>query len=147
MPAPNFRGGRQGGRGGACSKFSAGGCLLQIFWGKVPGQVPPQAGTPPGRHPPQAGTPLQAGTPPPGRHPPGRHPPGRHPPRQAPPPGRHPPGIRSTLGRYASYWNAFLLDLSFCALELYNLIIVCPRIAYVEINELQSELRKCSHNN
>ena len=53
---------------------------------------------------------------------PGRHPPpgpGRHPPwdqTETPPgPGRHPPpreadsSIRSTSGRYASYWNAFLL--------------------------------------
>ena len=55
----------------------------------------------------RAGTPLG-----PGRHPP----PGK---RQAPPPGpgRHPPPpssaywkIRSTSGRYASYWNAILFS-------------------------------------
>ena len=60
------------------------------------------------------------------RHPPGRHLPGQTPPsrqtppssrqtppssRQTPPPGRHPPGIRSTLGRYASYWKAFLFSI------------------------------------
>ena len=57
--------------------------------------------------------------------------------------------IKSQFISDATDYNSFL-DLSFCALELYNLIIVCPRIAYVEINlenELQSELRKCSHNN
>ena len=60
-------------------------------------------------------------------HPPSRHPPGRHPLGRLPwadPLGRHPPaqcmlgythppwavhaGIRSTSGRYASHWNAFL---------------------------------------
>ena len=37
------------------------------------------------------------------------HPPGRYTPQQVPPPGpaTH-AGIRSTSGRYASYWNAFL---------------------------------------
>ena len=51
----------------------------------------------------------------------GRHPPDRHPPRQTTPPpqGRHPRpwantpleyyAIRSTSGRYSSYWNAYLL--------------------------------------
>ena len=81
-----------------------------------------------GRHPPgpEADTPW-ADIPqqiPPGRHPPGRHPlplgrhhPGRHPQADTPlgrrPLGRHSPcalhaGIRSTSGRYASHWNAFL---------------------------------------
>ena len=97
----------------------------------------PRAGTPPGRYTPQAGTPPPwAGTPPVGRYtppwqvhpsgsytplagtPPGQEqPPGQlHPPGQVHPPGRypHPPGtadsgIRSTFGRYASYWNALLL--------------------------------------
>ena len=68
---------------------------------------PPSRQTPPpGRHPPsrQAPPPLQADPPPPLQA--GTPPPGRPP---SPPPGRHPPpGIRSTLGRYASYWNAFL---------------------------------------
>ena len=41
-------------------------------------------------------------------HTPGRPPPGRHPPGQTPPYPVH-AGIRSTSGRYASYWNAFLL--------------------------------------
>ena len=72
--------------------------------------------------------------PPESRHPQSRHPPwSRHPPEQTPPGSRHPPGgntpppeqthtsrsrhpppkadsgIRSMSGRYASYWNAFLL--------------------------------------
>ena len=54
---------------------------------------------------------------PPSRHPPGQTPQSRHPPRTRTPPGpdprhTHPPeadySIRSTSGRYASYWNAFL---------------------------------------
>ena len=57
------------------------------------------------RHPPR-----------PGRYPPGtRHPPrpGRYPPNQAgtPPPGTADSGIRSTFGRYACYWNAFLFNI------------------------------------
>ena len=36
------------------------------------------------------------------------HTPGRHPPGQTPPCAVH-AGIRSTSGRYASYWNAILL--------------------------------------
>ena len=92
---------------------------------------PPQAGrTPPGRenHPPRSDPPEQ--TPPPGtRHPRSRHPPtlqaGRHPSWEQTPSGTRPPqdqtppgpdtppreahsSIRSTSGRYASYWNAFL---------------------------------------
>ena len=65
--------------------------------------LPPRTRQPP---------PHQAATPPPrpGRPPPG---PGIHPPG----PGRLPPreadcSIRSTSGRYASYWNAFLLLLN-----------------------------------
>ena len=94
----------------------------------TPSQVHPRAGTPPGRytplwqvHPPGrytpwAGTPLRAGTPlgrytpqagtPPGRYTPlwQVHPLGRY----TPAPETADPGIRSTIGRYASYWNAFL---------------------------------------
>ena len=98
----------------------------------------PQADTPPpGRHPSPRQTPLpQADTPPPGRHPqadtpqadtpcrqtpPRQTPPaGRHPLRQTPPyrhtpPGRHPPHPPPPvnghcIGRYASYWNAFLFN-------------------------------------
>ena len=60
----------------------------------LPGRYTPQAGTPPGQVHPQAGTP----------------------PRQVHPPGQVYPReqcmleIRATSGRYASYWNAFLLN-------------------------------------
>ena len=33
--------------------------------------------------------------------------------RQTPPPGEAKLGIRSMSGRYASYWNAFMLSMSF----------------------------------
>ena len=59
---------------------------------------------------------LRQGNPPPlARRPPrqGDTPLGADPPRSRPPPGTRPPreadsSIRSTSGRYASYWNAFL---------------------------------------
>ena len=81
----------------------------------VPRQVPPQAGTPlradtpsPGRYTsglvPSGQVHPQAGTPPWQVHSPGRYPPGRYPPL----PTTVHAGIRSTSGRYASYWNAFL---------------------------------------
>ena len=79
------------------------------------------AGIPPGAHPPRPGTHPQEQTPP-GVDPQTRHPPRtRHLPRTRHPPGSRPPGsrppprgkadcsIRSMSGRYASYWNAFLL--------------------------------------
>ena len=88
-------------------------------------QVPPQPGTPPGtRYPPGPGTPPWARhthtpqtryTPHDQVHPPGSGTPpgpGTPPWDQVNPPGtRYPPGtreIRSTRGRYASYWNAVL---------------------------------------
>ena len=78
-----------------------------------PGADPPTRHTPPGADtplPPQAHPPEQ--TPPgPGTHPRTRHPP---PPTRLTPPEQTPPReadarIRSIGGRYASYWNAFLL--------------------------------------
>ena len=73
-----------------------------------------QAGNPPGpgRYPPeQAGTPPdQGGTPPGTRQEPLPPPSCPLPPgTRSPPPGTADSGIRSTFGRYASYWNAFLL--------------------------------------
>ena len=91
----------------------------------------PQAGTPPGRYTTQVGTPPWAGTPgqvhphwagtpkvgtPSGRYTPCPPPPlwAGTPPRRYTPRQVHTPGssvcweIRSTSGRYASYWNAFL---------------------------------------
>ena len=49
-------------------------------------------------------TPLGAATIPPG--------PGRPPQEQTPPPREADSSIRSTSGQYASYWNAFLLNLT-----------------------------------
>ena len=83
---------------GICDSVHGGGSLPQCILGYTP---PPRA-DPPSRHPPEQ-------TPPQSRHPPeqtppgSRHPPGAHPPREAD------SGIRSTSGRYASYWNAFFL--------------------------------------
>ena len=91
----------------------------------TPGQVHPQAGTLPGRYPPRqvhpgSGTPPgqvlpKAGPPPPQQvHPSGA---GTAPWAGTPLPGQVPPtvhaGIRSTSGRYASHWNAFLSWLKF----------------------------------
>ena len=70
----------------------------------------------------QATSHLGRHSPPAGRHPPGQKPPrvdtplGRHPPWADTLPGQTPPcavhaGIRSTCGRYASYWNAILSTL------------------------------------
>ena len=96
----------------------------QRSWGKVIFSVAcvknwagtPPAGTPPARYTPQAGTPP-AGTPPHGQvHPQAGTPPWQvHPPAGTPPWQVHPHSsacweIRATSGRYASYWNAFLLN-------------------------------------
>ena len=114
------------------SVHRGGGVLPQCMLGYPPGSdttTPPWTRqTPPIRHhPPRT---RQTTPPGPGRHPPDQTPPrsdtppgpGRHPPRSdttpwirhPPRPGRPPPreadsSIRSTSGRYASYWNAFLL--------------------------------------
>ena len=88
-----------------------------------PGPDPPGADTPPD-HTPRT-TPPGADTPPdqysPGPHrpepppwdqtPPGPDPPGPDPPGPDPP-WEADSGIQSTSGRYASYWNAFLLVIS-----------------------------------
>ena len=88
---------------GVCLSTGGRGVCLSACW-----DIPPRTRqTPPG-----ADTPTGPGRPPRSRHPPG--------------PGRNPPGeadfsIRSTRGRYASYWNAFLFfdyfrfRLCFCA--------------------------------
>ena len=85
---------------------------------------PLKADTHPGQTPPQEQTPPPEQTPPRSRHPRAdtpqeQTPPWEQthsPPEQTPPPrSRHPPRhracweIRSTSGRYASYWNAILL--------------------------------------
>ena len=89
-------------------------------WGEYLGRYPPWVGTPPGRYTPWAGTtPPDRYTPwadsPPGRYTPGTDTPpagtprGRYttPQTGTPPPTVH-AGIRSTSGRYASHWNAFV---------------------------------------
>ena len=98
-------------------------------------QTPPGADTHQEQTPPRADT-LQEQTPPQSRHPLGADTPKTDPPRanihpleQTPPRSRHSPpgkqtppkppsrkadyGIRSTSGRYASYWNAFLFSIVF----------------------------------
>ena len=84
---------------GVC--LSTGGVLPQCMLGyhhHHPRSRPPRPATPPTRHPPRTRQ-----TPPrPGRHPPPR--PGR-------PPQEADSRIRSTSGRYASYWDAFLLKI------------------------------------
>ena len=76
----------------ACVCPQGGGCLPQCMLG----YIPLGADTPP---PPGADTLPPEQTPPTGS----RHPPEQTPPRDAD------CSIRSTSGRYASYWNAFLL--------------------------------------
>ena len=75
------------------------GCLPQCMLGR---QTPLDQAHPPDQahHPP--------GADPPGTDPPRPDPPGADPPRSGPPPDS---SIRSTSGRYASYWNAFLFIL------------------------------------
>ena len=108
-------------------------CVI-LFTGEggfgVPDQAPPQdqAGTPPGpgRNPPdQGGTPQTRPPPGPGRNPPepGRNTPPKDQAGTPPGPGRYPPqpadsGIRSTFGRYASYWNASLFRDTFSRLKV-----------------------------
>ena len=83
------------------------GCLPLVPGGCVVAYTPP----PPWADTPQADSPSPE-TPPwadtlPGETPPGQTPsPGRHAPGQKLPP----PGRRSTSGRYASHWNAFLFS-------------------------------------
>ena len=98
-------------RGGVSAPLHAG-----IHPPRTRGRHPPpwdQRQTPLGRHPPGrhpwADTPHPGtrGRPPWADTPLGRHPPGQTPPGQTPPCTVH-AGIRSTSGRYASHWNAFL---------------------------------------
>ena len=118
---------------------TGGGCLPQCMLGYTP---PPGADTPPpGADTPQEQNPREQDTPPRSRHSPEQTPTQEQPPRaDTPPPqqtplgadpprsrhplrSRHPreadtpppeadSGIRSTSGRYAAYWNAFLLIIS-----------------------------------
>ena len=102
MPGPRGVSAQGAWSGGVVSQHVRGG-LPQCMLGYHPPPIPPGAGT----------TPQS-------RHPPGtRNPQSRHPPsRQAPPQSRHPPPprcracweLRSTRGRYTSYWNAILFS-------------------------------------
>ena len=58
----------------------------------------------------------------PGRHPPEAHIPWKHPRKYTPPPPpeAHPPPNGHCSGRYASYWNAFVFDLSFVDITTYK---------------------------
>ena len=85
----------------------------------IPWAGTPPTGTPPGRYTPWACTPPRQVHPPgqvhPHRYTPGQvHPPAGTPPGQVHPPRQvHPPSLPirgSMCGRYASYWNAFLLS-------------------------------------
>ena len=88
--------------------FTGGVCLSACWDTTPPEQTPPppeQTNTPGSRHP------LEQN--PPGADPPGADTPPQEqtPPRADTPPEQTPPAyssIRSTSGRYASYWNAFL---------------------------------------
>ena len=78
--------------------FTGGWWYPRRDWGRSPpGSMPPPRSKPPGSRPPRT-------TPPP---PPGS----RHPPQTRPPLREADSGIRFMSGRYASYWNAFLLPL------------------------------------
>ena len=128
---------------GVCDSVQRGGCLPQCMLGyhPPPEQTPPQEQTPPGADTPQEQTPLEQT--PPGADPPPRADTlgclllgggvclsacwdTTPPPEQTPPRSRHTPspradtpapeadyGIRSTSGRYASYWNTFLFLTNF----------------------------------
>ena len=122
--------------------FTVGGCL-PLHAGITPPlpqeQTPPGGRPPPGSSPPPEQTPLGAA--PRDQTPPKVDPPGsRHPPPAAdtpleqtplglstPPRNQVPPSpcrevdssIRSTSGRYASYWNAFLFCVKILAHKLY----------------------------
>ena len=73
-------------------------------------EMQPPGPDPPGSRPPWSRPPREQTPPPPGAdNPPGADTPqNRHPPGPETPPGAD-TSIRSTSGRYASYWNAFLL--------------------------------------
>ena len=125
----NYRPQRSCGQGNifapVCHSVHRGGVCLGACWDTTPPeQTPPRSRhppkqTPPGsRHPPEADTP-QADTPqsrpPQSRH---THPSPRADTPQADTPQSRPPpeadsGIQSMSGRYASYWNAFLLIIVF----------------------------------
>ena len=80
--------------------LTGGGCLPQCMLGHPPEQTPPVEADPPEQTPPRNRHPTQADT---------LLPPGA----DTPPPPEADSSIRSTSGRYASYWNAFLFGVLF----------------------------------
>ena len=91
-----------------------------------PGPDTPRPGTPQSRCPPEQTPPHRT-----------RHSPDQVPPEQTPPIADTPPGadtprssacweIRSTSGRYASYWNAILLQLIVLVKITYLLLLSSP---------------------
>ena len=85
---------------GVCLSTGRRGVCLSACW-DIP--LPPEQTPPSGsRHPPRSRPPLGADTPPPWEQTPSLE--------QTPPPREADFSIRSTSGRYASYWNAFLLQ-------------------------------------
>ena len=105
-----------------CDSVHRGGICLSACWDTTPEiRKPPWEQAPPGSRSPGAGTPPKAGTPREQTPPQAGTPRSRHPPEQAPPQEQTPPPpqhracweIRSTSGRYASYWNAILFTDNF----------------------------------
>ena len=101
--------------------LSTGGVSASVHAG-----IPPRTRHPPGsRHPPRPGNPTsppdqappRPGTPPDQETPPS-------PPDQAPPPPEADCSIRLTSGRYASYWNAFLLTIYMAGVHSLSLSFV-----------------------
>ena len=84
--------------------FTGGGVYNSMHWGQHPPGKTPLVQTPPCRHPTGQTPPSPRQTPYPGRHSPWADTLQQTPPGQTPPP---PDGHCN--GRYASYWNAFLL--------------------------------------
>ena len=98
---------------GVCdSVHGGGGFCLSACWDTTPPRADPPGSRPPqgADQPPYGSRPPFSGSRPPRPDPPGADtPPGVNPPGPAPP-GEADSGIRSTSGRYASYWNAFLFQ-------------------------------------
>ena len=92
--------------------LSTGGCLPQCMLGCHTPHPQEQTPPPPEHTPPWEQTPPEqtprADTPQEQTLPPSRYPPEQTPPGADTPPGEADSSIRSTSGRYASYWNAFL---------------------------------------
>ena len=83
-----------------------GGVCLNACWDTTP----PRSRHPPGPDTPQEQTPPSQEQTPPREQTPPCPPPGADPPREQTPPREADSSIRSTSGRYASHWNAFLFS-------------------------------------